>query len=70
MPVTKETYSNQNFYGKWLPVPVIDRIVVTDNKITPHISINLKAFKGEVLFVMGSNGSGKSTLLKTLSNLI
>ena len=45
MPVTKETYSNQNFYGKWLPVPVIDRIVITDNKITPHISINLKAFK-------------------------
>ncbi len=32
--------------------------------------LNLKAFKGEILFVMGSNGSGKSTLLKTLSNLI
>ena len=52
------------------PVLEISKLSIGYNKKPILKDLNLKAFKGEILFVMGSNGSGKSTLLKTLSNLI
>ena len=40
------------------------------NKLkTIHEKINLTAYKGELIALIGSNGAGKSTLLKTLAGL-
>ena len=58
--------------GKTTNVPILEisKLSIGYDKKPILKDLSFKAFKGEVLFVMGRNGSGKSTLLKTLSNLI
>ena len=38
----KFTESRRDFYGRWLPIPVLEKITVSDYTITPQISISLK----------------------------
>tara|TARA_Y100001970_G_scaffold256080_1_gene333413 strand:- start:140 stop:1150 length:1011 start_codon:yes stop_codon:yes gene_type:complete len=52
------------------PILEVSKLSIGYDKKPILKDLSFKAFKGEILFVMGGNGSGKSTLLKTLSNLI
>ena len=41
-----------------------------EKKIWPLKNINFKAYKGEILGIVGSNGSGKTTLCKVLTGIL
>lgn len=51
------------------PVMVLDEVWFRYEKDAPNIlkGVNLKAYPGELLCILGGNGTGKSTMLKVLS---
>ena len=51
------------------PVMVLDEVWFRYEKDAPNIlkGVNLKAYPGELLCILGGNGTGKSTMLKILS---
>lgn len=51
------------------PVMVLDEVWFRYEKEAPNVlkGVNLKAYPGELLCILGGNGTGKSTMLKILS---
>ncbi|MBW1616024.1 MAG: ABC transporter ATP-binding protein [Deltaproteobacteria bacterium] len=52
--------------------PILELKNVTSgyNEIQVLKNISLKAFKGEIVAVIGGNGAGKTTMLMTISNIV
>ena len=49
------------------PAIELKNITKTFGKVIANKNVNLTAYRGEILSILGENGSGKTTLLKLIS---
>lgn len=63
-------YRNYESASRSIKMSLLKRISNSNNHKLALLNVNLAAYEGDVIGVLGRNGSGKSTLVKAISGMV